>query len=103
MPLLPDRQLPIHPGQYLREKFMKRHGLLASSVSAATKIHYGHLKALLDERVSLTAEDGCRLGHYFSTGAFMWLELQQAYDLEKVKQHLGDSLYRAIVPFKPSS
>jgi len=41
---------------------------------------------------SITAETALRLGKWFGTGPHIWLNLQQAYDLDLIQQNLPASI-----------
>jgi addiction module HigA family antidote len=62
---------PVHPGEVLREDFMKPLGLTVNRL--ALELH---------ERRRITAETALRLARYFNTNAGFWMNLQNFFDLE---------------------
>jgi len=49
-------------------------------------------------RRAITADTALRLGRFFGTGERFWLNLQQAYDIEKTKANLGKRLVKEVEP-----
>jgi antitoxin HigA-1 len=55
---------------------------------------------ILSGKRNITADTALRLGRWFGTGPQLWLNLQQAYDLDLARQQLGEEL-EAIEPRVP--
>lgn len=77
-----QRLRPVHPGEVLREEFLKplalsAHGLAMALAVPATRIH-----EILKGRRSLTADTAERLARYFGGDAGSWMALQADYDLK---------------------
>jgi addiction module HigA family antidote len=89
---------PIHPGEVLREEFLKPFGIseesLANSIGAATE----SIREIVAEKQSVTADTALRLAKFFGTSAQFWLGLQSDYDLDVTRELLGEKLEREIVP-----
>lgn len=81
-----DKKLPpIHPGEILREDYMKPLGLSAHRLAMALHVPATRIAEIVHERRSITADTAIRLGRYFNTTARFWLNLQIAYDLEVIE------------------
>ncbi len=80
-----QKLLPIHPGEILREDYMKPLGLSAHRVAMALHVPATRVAEIVHERRSITADTAVRLGRYFKTTARFWLNLQNAYDLELIE------------------
>ncbi|MCY7347111.1 MAG: HigA family addiction module antidote protein [Pyrinomonadaceae bacterium] len=89
---------PIHPGEVLREEFLKPFGIsaedLANSIGASTQ----NIREIVSEKQSVTADTALRLSKYFGTSAQFWLGLQSDYDLDVTQEMLGNRLEKEIVP-----
>jgi antitoxin HigA-1 len=78
-----DKKLPpIHPGEILREDYMKPLGLSSHRLAMVLRVPATRISEIVHERRSISADTAVRLGRYFRTSARFWLNLQTAYDLE---------------------
>lgn len=73
---------PVHPGEILREVFMKPVGLSANKLALELHVPATRIGEIVHERRRITAETAMRLARYFKTNAEFWLKLQNFYDLE---------------------
>ena len=71
----------IHPGEILREEFMKPLGLTAYRLAKDLHVSVPRVHDIVRERRAVTADTALRLGRYFGTDAQTWLNLQADYDL----------------------
>src|SRR5215470_3887948 len=76
---------PIHPGEILREDFMKPLRLTAHRLAMALRVPATRITEIVHERRGITADTAIRLGRYFKTTPRFWLNLQTTYDLEMVE------------------
>src|SRR5688572_17688064 len=74
-----------HPGEVLREEYLKPLGLSARALAVAIGIPANRLTEIVRERRGMTADTAIRLGKYFDTDARFWLNLQVAHDLSKAE------------------
>ncbi len=77
---------PVHPGEILREDFMKPLGLSVNKVALELHVPATRIGEIVHERRRITAETALRLARYFKTNAEFWLNLQNFYDLEVTKR-----------------
>lgn len=77
---------PIHPGEVLREDFMKPARLTAHRLAMALHVPATRITEIVHERRGITADTAIRLGRYFKTTPGFWLSLQTAYDLEIIEE-----------------
>ena len=89
---------PIHPGEVLREEFLKPLGLSGTKLSEATAIPTTVIEDITSERQAVSADVALRLARFFGTSAQFWLGLQADYDLDIARERLGDRLEKEIVP-----
>jgi addiction module HigA family antidote len=83
---------PIHPGEILREEFMRPLGLSSNALATAIGVTAARVNEIVRERRGISADTALRLARYFGTDAQSWMNLQQRYDLEFAKDALGASL-----------
>jgi addiction module HigA family antidote len=76
------RMPPLHPGEMLREEFMKPLGLSANALAMELRVPVTRITEILRERRGITADTALRLARYFSMTPEFWMRLQMDYDLE---------------------
>ena len=74
----------IHPGEVLREDFMKPFEISAYRLSKELGIPQTRISEILKGRRRVSADTALRLSKYFGNSAKFWLGLQDDYDLEEV-------------------
>jgi addiction module HigA family antidote len=86
---------PIPPGEHLREE-MKELALSARSLAAALRVPPNRVTGILSGTRAITADTALRLARYFGTTPEFWLNLQQSYDLRRIRQTLGKRIERQV-------
>ena len=92
----PEKLPPIHPGEILREDFMKPTKLTAHRLAMALHVPATRIAEIVHERRAITADTAIRLGRYFKTTARFWLNLQTAYDLETIEEDTLAQIEREV-------
>jgi len=89
-----------HPGEVLREEFMKPLGLSGNALALALRVPATRIGDLLrkDRPRAVSADTALRLGRYLGTSAELWLNLQAAYDLSRVVADHGPAIERDVHP-----
>jgi addiction module HigA family antidote len=77
---------PVHPGEILREDFMRPLGLSVNKLALELHVPATRIGEIVHERRRITAETALRLARYFKTNAEFWLNLQNFYDLEQIRR-----------------
>jgi antitoxin HigA-1 len=77
---------PVHPGEILREDFMKPLGLSVNKLALELHVPATRIGEIVHERRRITAETALRLAGYFKTNAEFSLNLQNFYDLEEPRR-----------------
>jgi antitoxin HigA-1 len=90
---------PVHPGEVLREEFLKPLDMSASALARALNVPRTRIERVVTEQTPITADTALRLARYIGTTAAFWLGLQAQYDLERTEDQLGNKL-RKILPMK---
>lgn len=85
---------PIHPGEILREEYMKPLDLSANALARAIGVTPARVNEIANERRGITADTALRLARYFGTDAQSWINLQMNYELECARRELDDELKR---------
>lgn len=73
---------PIHPGEILREEFLKPMELSQNRLATEIRVAPTRIGEIIHGRRSITPETAIRLARYLGTTAEFWLGLQARYDLE---------------------
>ncbi len=89
---------PIHPGEQLREEFMKPLGITAYRLAKDIGVPVTRIQEIAAERRAVTADTALRLGRYFRTTAEFWLNMQRDYELESAAEKLGGRLEAEVKP-----
>jgi addiction module HigA family antidote len=89
---------PIHPGEQLREEFLKPLGITAYRLAKDIGVPVTRVQAIVAERRGITGDTTLRLGQYFGTSAEFWLNMQRDYELEAAAEVLGDRRETEVTP-----
>lgn len=89
---------PIHPGEILAEDVLVELNMSGRQVAAALGISPNRISEILRGRRAITADTALRLSHWLGTSPTVWLNLQQAYDLEMARIQLGEEIERDVTP-----
>jgi addiction module HigA family antidote len=89
-----------HPGEVLREEFMKPLGLTANALSLELRVPPTRIGDIIraEKPRSVTADTALRLSRYFSTSPEFWTNLQSAYDLSIAQVDHGAKIDRDVHP-----
>jgi len=79
-------QPPVHPGEILREDFMKPLALSINKLALELHVPATRVGEIVNERRRITADTALRLARYFKTTPEFWLNLQNFYDLESIRR-----------------
>jgi addiction module HigA family antidote len=89
----------MHPGEMLREEFLKPLGLSPYRVAKACGVPRTRIERIAREELGITADTALRLGKFFGTTAGFWLNLQKRHDLEVAERAIAKEL-EAIETYK---
>ncbi|MEO6119848.1 MAG: HigA family addiction module antitoxin [Terriglobales bacterium] len=87
---------PVHPGEILREDFMKPLQLSMNRLALDLRVPLTRVADIVHERRSVTADTALRLSRYFDTSARFWVNLQAAYDLDLAEDKIGRVIEREV-------
>jgi addiction module HigA family antidote len=92
------RMPPLHPGEMLREEFMKPLGLSANALAIALRVPVTRISEILRERRGITADTALRLARYFNMTPEFWMRLQMDFDLESAADAQRSAIHEQIRP-----
>lgn len=87
---------PVHPGEVLREEFMKPLGLSASDMAKGLGVAPSTVSLLVRGRRSVSPELALRLARYVGTTAEFWVGLQGQYDLDVASDQAEGRIAREV-------
>lgn len=96
----------LHPGEMLREEFMKPLGLSANALAIALRVPVTRISEIVRERRGITADTALRLARYFNMTPEFWMRLQMDYDLESASVTQQTAIHQEIRPrpgFQPQT
>ncbi|HKV49167.1 MAG TPA: HigA family addiction module antitoxin [Candidatus Acidoferrales bacterium] len=91
---------PIHPGEQLREEFMKPYGLSMNRLAADLHVPVTRIAEIVNERRGITSDTALRLARYFRTTPQFWLNMQLHYELQVAEGELGSKVERDVQPLE---
>ena len=89
---------PVHPGEILREDYLKPLQMSANALSKALHVPAGRVNDIVLERRGVTPDTALRLARYFGGDAQSWLNLQQTYDLKVAQKQKAKQIEAEIEP-----
>src|SRR5712692_9374589 len=82
----------IHPGEILREEFLKPVGMSVYELAKRLHVPAHLIHYIVLERRGITADTAVRLSRFFGTTEQFWLNLQDAYEVSRVKAEHADEI-----------
>ncbi|MBL0699861.1 MAG: HigA family addiction module antidote protein [Desulfosarcina sp.] len=82
---------PIHPGEILADELTEL-SMSAAELARQINVPANRISQILSGKRSITADTALRIGKWFGTGPKIWLNLQQAYDLDVANLGIGSDL-----------
>ncbi|HEY1790321.1 MAG TPA: HigA family addiction module antitoxin [Verrucomicrobiae bacterium] len=89
---------PIHPGEILREEFMKPRNLSQNALARALNVPPRRINEIVLEKRAITADTALRLARYFGTSAEKWTGLQADYDLRQARYEKQSQIECEVEP-----
>jgi len=89
MSTTPNLLDPIHPGEILREDFMKPLDISINRLARDLFVPAGRIIGIVNGKRGITANTALRLGKYFGLAPQTWMGLQSEYDLRVAQRAIG--------------
>jgi addiction module HigA family antidote len=93
---------PPHPGEVLRELYLNPLGLSIADTARAIGVSRTALSQVVNGRARLTAEMASRLATALRTSVELWLRMQLAHDVWRLRRKKGRFHVRPLVK-KPAA
>lgn len=77
---------PAHPGEILRELYLKPLGITVTQTAEALGVTRKHVSAIVNGRAPVTPDMALRLASAFATEPELWVNMQAQYDLWTVSR-----------------
>ena len=77
---------PAHPGEILRELYLKPLGITVTQAAEALGVTRKHVSAIVNGRAPVTPDMALRLATAFATEPELWVNMQAQYDLWTVSK-----------------
>jgi antitoxin HigA-1 len=94
---------PIHPGEILREEFLKPLGLTMNKLAAELHVPANRIAQIVNGSRNITGETALRFARYFDTSAEFWLGMQKDYDLQVARDTFEAEVTRQVRPRKKAA
>ena len=86
----------IHPGEILAEELAEI-AVTPSELARQLRVPPNRITQILHGKRAITGDTALRLGHWFSTSAQFWLNLQSSYEIRLAQEKAGDEIARLPV------
>lgn len=94
--MAPKKIAPTHPGEVLREEFLKPMGISQYRLAKSIRVPPRRINEIVLEKRAISADTALRLSRYFGLSERFWINLQAWYDLESEKDRLGKRLEKEV-------
>ena len=85
---------PVHPGEILREDYIKERNLTVTEVAKGLGVARANLSAIVNERAGISPELAVKLSEAFGNTAQFWVNLQKNYELWNAEKKVNRSVIR---------
>ncbi len=94
------RFINVHPGELLREEFLKPMGITAYRLAKSTQLPPQRVNQIVNEKRGITVDTDLRLCAFFGLTPGYWLRVQLAYDLRAALHTIGPKIKAEIQPLQ---
>jgi addiction module HigA family antidote len=91
---------PIHPGETLREDFLKPLGLSDNRLAMELLVPVTRINDIVRGKRATSVDTALCLARYFGTTPQFWMNLQANYDLEMAQDVSGPEIADSIRPYR---
>ncbi len=91
----------IHPGVLLLEEFLKPLSISQNRLARDIDVPVSRIAAIVAGERAITADTAMRLATYFDTKPELWMKLQAAYEITKLREGDWDRIEARIRPYEP--
>lgn len=94
---------PVHPGEVLREEYLKPLDISVNALAKRLGIPASRLNDIALKRRGVTPDTAMRLARCFGGDARSWLNLQTAHDLRVAEIKKTKEIERTVEPLRQSA
>ena len=87
---------PIHPGEILREEFLKPMGISQYRLAKSISVPPRRINEIVQGKRAVSVNTALRLSLFFGLSERFWINLQSWYDVETEKDRLGPRLSKEV-------
>ena len=87
--MIPKHRKPSHPGEILLQEFLEPMGLSQVELARRMEVPVQRVNTLVNGKRDITAETAILLSRVLKTTPEFWMNLQDARDLYKAREHLA--------------
>ena len=89
---------PVHPGEVLREDYLKPLAMSANALATALKVPASRINDIVLEQRGVTVDTAMRLSRYFGGDVQTWMNLQITYEIKSAEKALSKRVYAEVKP-----
>lgn len=93
------QRVTTHPGEVLLEEFLKPLEISQYKLAMGLRVPATRIGEIVHGRRAITPETSLRLARYLGTSPEFWLNLQQSFDLTRVKVEQEAKIAREVQAF----
>lgn len=90
------QRVTTHPGEVLLEEFLKPLEISQHRLAMDIRVPATRIGEIVHGRRAVTPETALRLARYLGTSPEFWLNLQQSFDLTKVRTEQEEKIAREV-------
>jgi addiction module HigA family antidote len=91
---------PVHPGEHLREDFLKPYGLSMNKLAMDLRVPVTRIADILAGRRGITSDTALRLARYFKTSPEFWMNMQMKFELDAAQDEHLEQIERDVHPIQ---
>lgn len=89
---------PVHPGEVLREDYLKPLDMSANALATALKVPASRINDIVLERRGVTVDTAMRIVRFFGGDAQSWMNLQTAYEIKVAEKLIAKKVFSEVQP-----
>jgi antitoxin HigA-1 len=89
---------PVHPGEILREDYLKPLDMSANALATALKAPASRINDIVLERRGVTIDTAMRIVRYFGGDVQSWMNLQMAYEIKVAEKLIAKQVPSEVQP-----
>lgn len=100
---MPEKIAPVHPGDVLREDFLKPLGMSINKLALSLGVPATRMGEIVHGRRAITSDTALRLARFFDTTPEFWVNMQAGYELEVAKDRFSAIIERTVRPYEATA